>query len=75
MVTPLTWTKKYMVDYAPHYNLVMITSQIGQCKIARILVDEGNDFGILFSNYFERMGIPQDIIISNDGGVYNYDDN
>lgn len=71
---PSTWIHKDMAGvYAPHYDLVMITNQVRIWRIERVLIDEGRGSNILFSNCFERMKLPQDVINADTGDLYGFD--
>lgn len=59
--------------YAPHYDPMMISTQAGLCKIERILLDVGGGYNIMFSNCFEQMQFPEDVIKTDAGGVCGFD--
>lgn len=60
--------------YIPHYDSVMISIHLEIWIVVRILVNEGSGYNILFSSFFEKMGLRQEIITTV-GGVYVFDGN
>lgn len=43
--------------------------------VTRILVKKGSGTSILFSNYFERMSLPQDVNILDTEDINDFDSN
>lgn len=61
--------------YAPHCDPVMISTQVGIWRIERTLIEEVCGSNILFLNFFERIKLPQDVIIAITGDMYGFDRN
>lgn len=57
----------------PHYDLVVIATQIGSWRIKQLLVDEGSRSSILFANCFDRMELQQNHIYEESRNVYGFD--
>lgn len=47
----------------------------GRRVCTTLLIDEGSKSNIMFSNCFEKMKLPQDVITTNTGDVYGFEGN
>ncbi|KAL5725266.1 hypothetical protein ACHQM5_008428 [Ranunculus cassubicifolius] len=72
---PVTFSPRDLVGvFSPHYDGVLITVGMGmKRRVSRMLADEGSGGCILYSNCYERLNLPQELIFHDNNLLSGFD--